>query len=88
MGLNQAALRRRIAANPINPTLARRHERDDVGVKSNFSAEAVTSPVKTDQIAPTILAALGLDLGKLTAVQKEGTQVLTGLGLDSGKSSY
>jgi hypothetical protein len=46
----------------------------------------VTSAVETDQIAPTILAALGLDPDKLTAVQKEGTQVLPGLGLDAGKS--
>jgi hypothetical protein len=36
----------------------------------------VTSPVETAQIAPTILIALGLDPNKLTAVQKEGTQVL------------
>jgi hypothetical protein len=46
----------------------------------------VTSAVETDQIAPTILAALGLDPDKLTAVQKEGTQVLPGLGLDARKS--
>ena len=37
---------------------------------------------------PTILAALGLDPGKLTAVHKEGTQVLRGLGLDGGKSLW
>ena len=53
-----------------------------------ISAATVTSAVETDQIAPTILAALGLDPDKLTAVQKEGTQVLPGLGLDSGKSRY
>ena len=53
-----------------------------------ISAATVTSAVETDQIAPTILAALGLDPDKLTAVQKEGTQVLPGLGLDSGKSHY
>ena len=53
-----------------------------------ISAGTVTSAVETDQIAPTILAALGLDPDKLTAVQKEGTQVLPGLGLDSGKSHY
>jgi hypothetical protein len=47
----------------------------------NFSAETVTGPVETAQIAPTILAVLGLDPGRLTAVQKEGTQVLPGLGL-------
>jgi hypothetical protein len=50
----------------------------------SMSPWTVTSPVETDQIAPTILAALGLDPGKLTAVQKEGTQILPGLGLDSG----
>jgi hypothetical protein len=54
----------------------------------SFAAGTVTSPVETDQIAPTILAALGLDPEKLTAVQKEGTQVLPGVGLDSGKGHY
>ena len=48
----------------------------------------MTSPVETDQVAPTILAALGLDPDKLTAVQKEGTQVLPGLGLDTGHAHY
>jgi hypothetical protein len=52
----------------------------------SFSARTVTSPVETYQIAPTILAVLGLDPNKLDAVQEEGTQVLPGLGLDSGKS--
>jgi hypothetical protein len=52
----------------------------------SFSAGTVTSPVETYQIAPTILAALGLDPNNLTAVQKEGTQVLPGLGLDAGSS--
>jgi hypothetical protein len=41
--------------------------------------------VETAQIAPTILAVLGLDPNKLTAVQDEGTQVLPGLDLDSDK---
>jgi len=41
--------------------------------------------VETAQIAPTILAELGLDLQKLEAVQKEGTQVLPGLDLDTGR---
>ena len=54
----------------------------------SFSAATVTSPVETYEIAPTILEALGLDPGKLTAVQKEGTQVLPGLDLDTGKSHY
>jgi hypothetical protein len=52
----------------------------------SFSAGTVTSPVETYQIAPTILAALGLDPGSLQSVQEEGTQVLPGLGLDTGKS--
>jgi len=54
----------------------------------SFSAGTITSPVETYQIAPTILAALGLDPGKLTAVQEEGTQVLPGLDLESGQSHY
>jgi arylsulfatase A-like enzyme len=36
--------------------------------------------VETTQVAPTILALLGLDPNKLTAVQSEGTQVLPGFG--------
>jgi hypothetical protein len=52
----------------------------------SFSARTVTSPVETYQIAPTILAVLGLDPNKLDAVREERTQVLPGLGLDSGKS--
>jgi arylsulfatase A-like enzyme len=51
----------------------------------SMSSSTVTSPVETAQVAPTILAALGLDPGKLIAVQKEGTQILPGLGLDSQK---
>jgi hypothetical protein len=47
----------------------------------SFSASTVTSPVETYQIAPTILAELGLDPSKLDAVQTEGTQVLPGVGL-------
>ena len=54
----------------------------------SFSPATVTSPVETAQIAPTILEALGLDPEKLTAVQKEGTQVLPGLDLDLGKSDH
>jgi arylsulfatase A-like enzyme len=55
--------------------------RDDTNVmmllsNPTFSPEMVTSSVTTLQIAPTILAALGLDPSKLTAVQEEGTQVL------------
>jgi hypothetical protein len=51
----------------------------------SFSSETVTSPVETAQIAPTILAALGLDPHKLISVQEEGTHVLPGLDLDIGK---
>jgi hypothetical protein len=58
---------------------------DDVNVimlvaNPGFSPGTVTSPVETAQIAPTILAELGLDPQQLEAVQKEGTQVLPGLG--------
>jgi Type I phosphodiesterase / nucleotide pyrophosphatase len=52
----------------------------------SFSRKTVTSPVETAQIAPTILAALGLDPDKLIAVRREGTQVLPGLGPDDGTS--
>jgi Type I phosphodiesterase / nucleotide pyrophosphatase len=55
---------------------------------SSMPPSTVTSPVETAQTAPTILAALGLDPGQLTAVQQEGTQVLPGLDLDTGKSHY
>jgi hypothetical protein len=48
----------------------------------SFYAGTVTSSVETAQIAPTILAALGLDPEKLDAVREEGTQVLPGLDLD------
>jgi Type I phosphodiesterase / nucleotide pyrophosphatase len=41
--------------------------------------QTVTSPVETEQIAPTILEALGLNPSSLQAVQKEGTQVLPGV---------
>jgi Type I phosphodiesterase / nucleotide pyrophosphatase len=53
---------------------------------TSFSPQTVTSPVETAQIAPTILAALGLDPNKLTAVQQEGTQVLPGFDLTTGDS--
>jgi hypothetical protein len=64
---------------------------DDLNVMmlvSNPSMESSTvySPVETMQVAPSILAALGLDPNSLQSVQVEGTQVLPGLGLDSGKS--
>jgi hypothetical protein len=37
-------------------------------------------PVETTQIAPTIIQLLGLDPDQLQAVQREGTQVLPGIG--------
>jgi hypothetical protein len=62
---------------------------DDVNVmmllsNPNFDPKTVTSPVETMQIAPTILKALGLDPYQLQAVQKEHTQVLPDVPLDSG----
>jgi len=51
-----------------------------------MSPATVYSPVETTQVAPTIQEALGVDPNKLMAVQIEGTQVLPGLDLDSGKS--
>jgi hypothetical protein len=52
----------------------------------NSSRKTVTSPVETAQIAPSILAALGLDPDKLIAVREENTQILPGLDLDDGRS--
>jgi hypothetical protein len=45
----------------------------------SFSPETVTSPVENMQVAPTILAALGLNPDALESVQKEHTQVLPNL---------
>ena len=61
---------------------------DDVNVimlvsNPSFNARTVTTPVETMQVAPTILAALGLDPFSLQAVQKEGTRVLPGLDFDN-----
>jgi hypothetical protein len=44
-----------------------------------IDAKTITSFVETTQVAPTILAILGLDPSELQAVQKEGTLVLPGL---------
>jgi hypothetical protein len=60
---------------------------DDINVMmllSNpaISPRTVTAPVETAQIAPTILASLGLDPGQLTAVQQEHTPVLPGFFFD------
>jgi len=46
---------------------------------SGFSGQTLTNPVNTQQIAPTILALLGLDADQLQAVRKENTQLLPGL---------
>ena len=48
----------------------------------SLRARTVTSPVATAQVAPTILATLGLDPGRLDGVRKEGTPVLPDLRLD------
>lgn len=61
---------------------------DDVNVimllsNPQFNAKTITTPVETMQIAPTVLAALGLDPFRLQAVQKEGTPVLPGLNFDT-----
>jgi hypothetical protein len=45
----------------------------------SFGARTITTPVKTTQVAPTILKALGLDPRALEAVRTEGTQVLPGV---------
>lgn len=47
-----------------------------------FSPRLVTSPVETAQIAPTILAALGLNPEALQSVQLEHTQTLPDVPLD------
>lgn len=58
--------------------------RDDTNVmmlvsNPSFSPQTITSPVETMQVAPTILAALGLDPNALDAVRAEHTSVLPGL---------
>jgi hypothetical protein len=57
---------------------------DDVNVimlvsHPSFTARTITTPVQTKQVAPTILAALGLNPASLQAVVLEGTQTLPGL---------
>ena len=42
----------------------------------NERGKAITRPVETTSIAPTILALLGLDPGKLQAVQAQRTPIL------------
>ena len=46
---------------------------------SGLSPVIINSPVETAQVAPTILALLGLNPNALIAVQQEGTQVLPGI---------
>jgi arylsulfatase A-like enzyme len=58
--------------------------RDDTNVimlvsNPSFDAKTVTGPVETMQVAPTVLAALGLDPGALETTNIEGTAVLPGL---------
>jgi hypothetical protein len=48
---------------------------DGPGIRAQLDSK----PVETTQVAPTILEALGLNPSALTAVQKEGTQVLPGI---------
>jgi hypothetical protein len=50
----------------------------------HFKSSTVTSPVETMQVAPTILAALGLNPNDLQAVQIEGTQVLPAVQFGGG----
>jgi predicted AlkP superfamily pyrophosphatase or phosphodiesterase len=51
-----------------------------VVLPGSHNGSTITSPVETTQIAPTILALLGLDPNALQAVQIEHTQVLPGIG--------
>ena len=50
-----------------------------------LSAETVTTPVQTAQVAPTILLALGLDPNELDAVRLEHTRTLPGIGSNSDR---
>ena len=47
----------------------------------SFKPATISAPVATAQVAPTILAWLGLNPSSLQAVQKEGTPVLPGIPL-------
>src|SRR6516162_5981952 len=51
-----------------------------VVLPGSHNGSTITSPVETTQIAPTILALLGLDPNALQAVLIEHTQVLPGIG--------
>ncbi len=50
----------------------------------NLPQRTIPAPVRTSQVAPTILKVLGLDPRALGAVRKEHTAVLPSLGLGSG----
>jgi hypothetical protein len=54
----------------------------------SLTASTVTTPVETAQVAPTILAALGLDPEALQSVQQEGTQPLPGLPFGGGHGEH
>jgi arylsulfatase A-like enzyme len=45
----------------------------------NFSPQTVAATVRTAQVAPTILQALGMDAAALDAVRAEGTEPLPGV---------
>jgi predicted AlkP superfamily pyrophosphatase or phosphodiesterase len=47
---------------------------------SGIKPKQINDPVRNQQVAPTILASLGIDPAKLSAVRQEGTAVLPGLG--------
>jgi hypothetical protein len=51
------------------------------GFASSVQGTTVNSPVLTTQVAPTVLAALGLDYTLLDGVRLEATQVLPGSGV-------
>lgn len=51
----------------------------------HLSKQTITTPTQTAEVAPTILAILGLDPQKLQSVKMEGTLVLPGLGVDDDK---
>jgi hypothetical protein len=50
-----------------------------------FAPRTVFSEVGTLQVAPTILKALGLDPNSLDGVRLEGTPILPGVNLNTGK---
>jgi arylsulfatase A-like enzyme len=51
----------------------------------SLSPSTYTGTVETRQVAPTVLQALGISPSSLQAVQKEGTEVLPGLPLNSAR---